>query len=67
MPLSGYSGVKVFCATTSADRHHLGEAVTGWLAENPGREVVDTVVNQSSDQAFHCITIAVFHREKGAA
>lgn len=46
-----------------ADRDQLGEKVTAWIAVNSHRKLTDIVVTQSSDAAFHCITIAVFYRE----
>jgi len=51
---------KVFSATTSRDREALGERVTDWI----GREKIEPescVVLQSSDDAFHCISIVVFY------
>ena len=58
-----FNGVKVFSATMHGDRDRLGESVTMWLAERPRLEVVDVVVSQSSDEAFHCLAITVFYRE----
>jgi hypothetical protein len=55
-----FNGVKVFSATMAHDREVLGEKLTVWMRENPQKEVVDTVVTQSSDEAFHCIAITVF-------
>jgi hypothetical protein len=55
-----FNGVKVFSATMAAERERLGDKVTDWLHGNPGKQVVDTVVTQSSDEAFHCIAITVF-------
>jgi hypothetical protein len=46
-----------------ADRARLGERVTQWLAEHPELEIVDRKVTQSSDAAFHCITILLFYLE----
>jgi len=46
-----------------ADRGQLGEKVTAWIASGPKRRLTDIVVTQSSDAAFHCITIAVFYHE----
>jgi len=43
------------------DRAVLGDKVTAWLAHNPGVRVVDTVIRQSSDAAFHCLTIILFY------
>lgn len=54
--------MKVFTATKAAERERLGDLLTAWLEANPGVEIVDTVVQQSSDQQFHCLTIVVFHR-----
>jgi len=59
-----FNGVKVFCATKYQDRACLGETVTRWLAEHPELALVDLVQTQSSDVAFHCVTISVFYFEK---
>jgi hypothetical protein len=56
-----FNGVKVFSATMAQDRDQLGEKVTQWLRAHPASKVVDTVVSQSSDEAFHCISITVFY------
>jgi len=58
-----FNGVKVFCATKAADRDQLGEKVTAWIKEHPSYALVDKVVTQSSDEAYHCITISLFYRE----
>lgn len=60
-----FTGVKVFSATMQQEREVLGEKVTAWLAANPALVVVDVMVRQSSDEAFHCLSITVFYR-KGA-
>ncbi|TMQ09009.1 MAG: hypothetical protein E6J90_38870 [Deltaproteobacteria bacterium] len=65
-PSGAFNGVKVFVATKFADRERLGETVTQWLAEHPAFDVVDMVVTQSSDEAYHCVTISVFYFEKNA-
>jgi hypothetical protein len=52
--------VKVFSATMARDREVLGDRVTAWIASNPGVPILSTVVSQSSDQGFHCISIVVF-------
>jgi hypothetical protein len=60
------NGLKVFSATMFAQRQVLGETVTQWLEEmrrRPGFEVVDIVIRQSSDAAFHCLSILVFFKE----
>jgi len=65
--MNPFNGVKVFAATMIAQRQTLGETVTAWLedarARRPGFQIIDIVVRQSSDRAFHCITIAVFFNE----
>ena len=63
-PKNTFNGVKVFAATMFRDRERLGERVTQWLAEHPELDVVDLKVTQSSDAAFHCITISVFYLER---
>lgn len=55
--------VSGFSATVASERAHLGDRVTQWLAEHPALEIVDLVVTQSSDAAFHCLTISVFAGE----
>jgi hypothetical protein len=61
-----WNGVKVFAATMAQEREKLGEKVTAWIRQFPQNEVVDTVVTQSSDEAFHCLAITVFYLEKDA-
>ena len=58
-----FNGVKIFSATMAKARDALGDQVTAWLSSVPDREVVDTVVTQSSDDAFHCIAITIFYRD----
>ncbi len=58
-----YNGAKVFSATKAKERESLGENVTRWIRANPGVEIINTVVTQSSDREFHCLTITVFFRE----
>jgi len=54
--------LKVFTATRAGERNSLGERVTSWLRDNPGLEIVDKTVTQSSDAEFHCIAITLFCR-----
>ncbi len=65
--MSAFNGVKIFCATVVARRQTLGDEVTRWLedarAKRPGFQIVDIVVTQSSDKAYHCLTISVFFNE----
>jgi hypothetical protein len=59
-----FNGVKVFSATMVADREHLGEKITSWLAAHPSYKLTDVIVTQSSDEAFHCVAITVFYFEE---
>ncbi len=56
-----YKGAKVFSATKARERIELGTALTEWIQDNPDLVIKDTVVRQSSDNEFHCITIIVFY------
>ena len=58
-----FNGVKVFSATMAQERDQLGEKITQWLKVNPGVEIVDKIVTQSSDEAFHCLAITLFFNE----
>jgi hypothetical protein len=61
-----FNGVKVFSATMVADREHLGEKITAWMANHPACKLTDVIVTQSSDEAFHCLAITVFYHEDTA-
>lgn len=56
-----YNMVKVFSVTLARDREMLGEKVTEFVSNFRG-EIVDKVIVQSSDKAFHCLTIILFCR-----
>jgi hypothetical protein len=58
--MSSFTCVKVFSATKAKDRQELGDRVTQWLCDHPEANIVDTIVTQSSDQEFHCLTITLF-------
>lgn len=58
------TGMKVFSATKAREREELGDVVTEWLEEHPELEIVDKVVTQSSDNEFHCLTVALFYRHR---
>lgn len=58
-----FNGVKVFSATMAQERDRLGDRITDWMREHPSFEIVDTVVTQSSDEAFHCLVITIFYNE----
>jgi hypothetical protein len=59
-----FSGAKVFFATKARDRDTLGEKITEWIRANPANRIVSKFVTQSSDSAFHCITITLFYQEE---
>lgn len=59
-----FNGVKIFSATMAQERDRLGERITEWVRERPKIEIVDTVVTQSSDEAFHCLVITLFYFEQ---
>jgi hypothetical protein len=59
-----FNGVKIFSATMVPDRERLGDRVTDWLRLNPGVQVREMVVTQSSDAAYHCLAITVFYWEQ---
>lgn len=61
---NSFTGMKVFSTTLARDREQMGETITRWLKENPGVEIVDRQVTQSSDKEFHCLTISIFYRAK---
>lgn len=55
-------GVRVFSATKARDRAVLGDVITDWIRSHPQYRLLGNVVLQSSDAAFHCLTIVlVFH------
>lgn len=58
--VNSFDGVQVFVATMFKDRAQLGERVTSWLAGRPHLKIVDMVVRQSSDDAYHCTSIILF-------
>lgn len=64
--IQGYDRVKIFTATNARNREHLGENVTAFLRDNPNLTLVDKRVLQSSDRAFHCISIVLMLRERDA-
>ena len=55
-----FDSVKVFSATKANDRDRLGDVITDWIRANPGIDIVDRVVTQSSDSEFHCLAITFF-------
>ncbi len=61
-----FTGVKVFSATMMADRARLGDEVTKWIQSNPSCQVREIIVTQSSDEAFHCLSMTVFYFDSEA-
>ena len=59
-----FTGMKIFSTTLARDREAMGDNITRWLTDNPGLEIVDKIVTQSSDKEFHCLTITLFYRER---
>lgn len=57
-----FSAVKVFSATKAKDRDSLGERVSAWVQQQRP-QIVSTMVRQSSDNQFHCLTIVIFYNE----
>ena len=60
------NGCRVFSATMLAGRAKLGEKITAWLDNHPAIRPTDVFVTQSSDEAFHCITITMFFWDEAA-
>ena len=61
-----FNGVKVFSATMAQERDQLGEKLTAWIADHPSAKIVDRIVTQSSDEAFHCLAITIFYWDEKA-
>ncbi len=62
-----FTGVKVFSATKAWEREQISERINEWLETNPGVDIVDKVVTQSSDSEFHCLTITLFYVRPSAS
>ena len=59
-----FNGVKVFSATMAQERDQLGEKITHWLDAHRNLKIVDKIVTQSSDEAFHCLAITLFYYDE---
>lgn len=59
-----FDQVKVFSATKYREREGLGDKITEWVRDHEV-EVVDTIVRQSSDREFHCLSIILFIKNGG--
>lgn len=60
---SPFDGVQMFTASKPRDRDQLGETISAWMSRNRHLEIVDWVITQSSDNAFHCVTMSLFWRK----
>lgn len=49
--------VKVFSVTKAREREELGARVSAWIADHPGVQIVRTIVAQTSDARFHCLSM----------
>lgn len=58
--------IKVFTASKAREREALGEIITAWIHANPQARIFDGDVLQSSDSAFHCLTIVLFYELENA-
>lgn len=45
------------------ERERLGDRVSDWLAANPQLEVLQTIVSQSSDSEYHCLSLVLLCAE----
>ncbi len=52
--------MKVFSTTMARDREAMGDRITAWLQGHPELSIVDVVTTQSSDTAYHCLSITFF-------
>lgn len=59
---NGQIALKVFSATKARDRDVLGETITEWIRNQPGIEIIDKIVTQSSDAEFHCLAITLIYQ-----
>lgn len=59
-----FTGVRIFTSTLSAARAQLGDEVTRWIDANPQFQTTEIVQTQSSDRAYHCLTLTVFYRPR---
>jgi hypothetical protein len=62
-----FNAVKIFSTTLARDREVMGENITRWIKDNPGIEIVERIVTQSSDKEFHCLSITIFYKSKPVA
>lgn len=61
--MASYTGVKVFSATKARERDSLGDVATDWIKKSKP-VIKDTIVRQSSDREFHCLSIIIFYDQR---
>jgi hypothetical protein len=59
-----FSGIKVFSATKAREREEISDRINEWITANRNIEILGKDVLQSSDNAFHCLTIVLYYRHK---
>lgn len=59
-----FDGMAMFSASKHADREKLSVDVTAWRQKNADKTIVEVRTMQSSDNEFHCVTIAIFYKNK---
>ena len=59
-----FTGLKIFSATKAREREEISDRITDWIDANRNLEIVGQEVKQSSDNAFHCLTVVLFYKHK---
>lgn len=59
-----FTGLKVFSATKAREREEISDRITDWISANRNLEITGYEVKQSSDNAFHCLTIVLLYKHK---
>ncbi len=57
-----FDGVEIWSLTKPREREGLGGRVTSWIRKNKHLQVVDFQISQSSDNAYHCVTVVLFYK-----
>ena len=52
--------IKVWSVTKVRDREVIGDVITNWLQESRAIPS-ETIILQSSDSAFHCLSFVMFY------
>jgi len=59
-----FDGMAMFSVSKHVDREKMGDDVTAWRKRNPTFVITDVRLTQSSDNEYHCVTIAIFYKNK---